>query len=213
MKKESQLLKNVGKVFEIFRKLINAVLERNGSDDDVLKFLSDDKLVGQIADVLMGTHEITLKAQQIIHIDRSKPFDLAKFIGTSWSIEEEDSRSLELTEIDLNMVQFEDMLKSSESRIKGEDKLKRLKKAGHVRLDTRIFQTLWEDQALIPKSWKEKIGGNTRYIFFDGTVLRNPYGNRCVLCLYWYHGQWRWDYGWLDSAWYAYFPSVVLASN
>lgn len=54
MKTESKILKDLGKMFEIFKKLINAVLDRGGSDENVLKLLSDDNLVGRVADMLVG---------------------------------------------------------------------------------------------------------------------------------------------------------------
>jgi len=149
---------------------------------------------------------------RIITIDRTAPFDLVKFLGQDWAIDEQDERSLALTQVDLANVQLEHMLKKSESRIKGEEKLKRLKKAGHIRLDAKVFQTLWENQALIPESWKEKTDGCTTFIFFDGTVLRCPDGRRDVLSLCWGGGQWYWNGRWLGRDWHVYGPSAVLAS-
>ena len=110
---------------------------------------------------------------QVIKIDRTKLFNPTDFIGAGWMIDEpQDEKSLALNELDLAKVRFETMLKAiGESSVAGEEKLKRLKEANHTRLDARIFQILWENQQLIPESWKEKINGNTRYIFFDGTIL------------------------------------------
>lgn len=150
----------------------------------------------------------------IIPIDRTTPpFNPTEFIGKDWKIVEEDERSLALAEINLDEVQFESMLNEGEASVKGETKLERLKSAGHIRLDAKIFQILWENQQLIPESWKEKINGNTRYIFFDGTVLFHPDGSRNVLYLYWGDGRWRWSYDWLSLDWRVNDPSVVLASN
>jgi hypothetical protein len=149
---------------------------------------------------------------KIVKVDRSSPFDPAKFIGKGWTIEEQDERSLALSEVDLTKVRFEDMLKSGENSIQGEEKLNRLKKAGHIRLDAKFFQTLWENRQMISASWKEKIGGNIRYIVFDGTVLRNSPGNRYVLCLYWDGDIWIWNYCWLGNDWGDDGPSAVLAS-
>jgi len=149
----------------------------------------------------------------IIPIDRTVSFNPAEFISKSWSIAEEDERSLALAEINLDEVCFESMLNEGETSVKGEAKLERLKAAGHTRLDAKIFQTLWEDQQLIPESWKEKIDGKTRYIFFDGTILLRPGGRRCILCLYWSGGWWSWDSYWLGDGWDANDPSAVLASK
>lgn len=148
-----------------------------------------------------------------IEIDRSRPFDPASFIGKGWAIEEQDERSLALAEIDLTAVRFETMLKPKESSVDGETKLERLKAAGHIRLDAGVFEALWDNQSLIPESWKRDEGGNIRFIYFDGTVLRAPDDHRYVLFLYWLDGQWHWLYNWLEFDWYADGPSAVLASR
>lgn len=162
--------------------------------------------------LLQGSVSLTLVVPPVITIDRTKPFDPAEFIDKGWKIEEEDERSLVLTEVDLTKTLFETCLREGENRIQGEKKLARLKEAGHIRLDAKVFLTLWQNQHLIPESWKEKIGGNIRYIFFDGTILRRPDGYRYVLYLCWGEGEWRWYYCWLGHDWHAFVPSLVLAS-
>jgi len=142
----------------------------------------------------------------VMIIDRTTPFNPAEFIGDSWTIEEEDKRSLALTEVDFDEIRLETTLKKGETSINGEEKLKRLEKAGHIRLDAKVFQTLWKDKTLIPESWK-KMDGYT--IYFNGTILRGPNGSRCVLCLYWSGGEWRWDYCWLALDWDDCSPSAV----
>lgn len=167
----------------------------------------------QFTQFLRNGGKVIVGKPTIIPIDRDIPFNPAEFIGKDWKIAEEDERSLALAEVNLDDVQFEDMLESGETSIKGEAKLERLKSAGHIRLDAKIFQTLWENQQLIPESWKEKINGNTRYIFFDGTILLSPVGRRRVLFLYWNDGGWRWNCRWLVYGWGAGYPSAVLASK
>jgi hypothetical protein len=138
----------------------------------------------------------------------------ASFIGPGWSIaaDETDSRSMALTELDLNKVRLVTMLNEGEKYIGGEEKLRRLKSSDYIRLDADIFLTLWENQHLIPESWKEKVNGNIRYIFFDGTVLRDSDGNGCVRFLCWDGGQWDWNVYWLGNDWNENYPSAVLAS-
>lgn len=165
---------------------------------------------------------------KVILIDRSEPFDPATFkgLGKGWLIwkgpidgdglkgeEEQDARSLALTELDLTKVRFETGLKSGEGSIKGEAKLARLKEAKHVRLDAKVFLTLWENQHLIPLQWKEKTNGNTTYVFFNGTVLRDSNGDRYVLYLFWDVGEWVWNYRWLENDQRVSDPSAVLASE
>lgn len=183
-------------------------------DCDILQRVIDDPCeAGKHFTVfLKNGGRVIVGEPKIIPIDRSKRFNPAKFIDEGWKIEEEDERSLALTEIDLTAVRFESMLKDGENRVQGEEKLARLKTAGHIRLDARIFQTLWENQHLIPARWKEQTNGNTTYLFFDGTILRSPRGFRCVRCLYWSGGQWHWLYSWLGNDWGVNSPSAVLAS-
>lgn len=152
-------------------------------------------------------------ATSIINIVRGS-FNPAEFIGAGWNIitDETDARSIALTELDLTKVQQMTMLKDGETFIQGEEKLKRLKASDYIRLDADIFLTLWENQHLIPESWKEKVNGNTRYIFFDGTILRISDGDRCALCLYWGGGAWSWFVSWLDNGWLGNNPSAVLVS-
>ncbi len=167
----------------------------------------------QFTAFLRNGGKVLVGEPKVITINRGR-FNPAEFIGQGWSIitEETDTRSTTLTELDLTKVQQVTMLKDGETYVKGEEKLKRLKKSGNIRLDADIFHTLWENQHLIPESWKEKVGGNTRYIFFDGTVLRLSDGSRYVLCLCWRGGAWGWDVRWLDRGWYDGSPSAVLAS-
>lgn len=149
----------------------------------------------------------------IIHIPRNR-FNPTKLLGQGWSIiaDETDTRSIALTELDLTKVQFVTMLKDGASCINGEEKLKRLKASDYIRMDADIFLMLWENQCLIPESWKEKVNGNTRFIHFDGTILRSPGGDRCVLYLCWDGGAWGWSAVWLGSGWNGGNPSAVLAS-
>lgn len=170
------------------------------------------QVLNAIGAFLKNGGRVIVGEPKVIPIDRTSAFGPVAFIGDGWSIVEEDERSLKLSEVDLTKVNFETMLKDRESSVMGEEKLKRLKDAGHIRLDAKVFQTLWENQHLIPASWKEPIGGNTIYVFFDGTILRDLSGDRCVLCLYWDGGEWNWHYFWLGLMWFAVRPSAVLAS-
>jgi hypothetical protein len=178
------------------------------------KVIDNPRTVGQQFTLfLKNGGKVVLGSPSTFLIDRGSRFSpTAFFKEQGWQIVEEDKRSLALTEIDLSKVLFEMMLKEGETVITGEEKLKRLKASNHIRLDAKIFLALWENQYLIPESWKEKVNGNVRYIFFDGTILRHPDGIRCVLCLSWYAGRWHWYYRWLDYDWDVISPSAVLAS-
>ena len=181
----------------------------------MIQYIPDSTLIVRTA-VSQSTHflERTMSAKtevsSVIPINRSKKFNPTKFTGERLMIEEQDERSLALTEVDLTSIRFELMLDQGETWVRGEKKLTRLEAAGHIRLDAWIFQTLWENQHLIPSSWKERTNGNRTFIYFDGTVLRGPDDRRFVLCLFWGDGQWNWQCPWLGCEWSVSDPSAVL---
>lgn len=136
--------------------------------------------------LLKGWNKVVTSPPGILKIDRTTPFNPKKFIGEIWEIEEEDRRSLALTEVDLTKVCLESYLGHLGGPITGEENLVRAKEMKDIRLDAKIFQSLWENSQLIPESWRKKY-----LIFFDGTVLRSLGGSCCVLCLRWSGGQWH----------------------
>ncbi len=125
----------------------------------------------------------------LINRGLSNPID---FLGEGWEIvgEETDNVSKTITRLDLSHVQLVTMLNHDETFLNGEERLKRLKSLRLIRLDLDIFHTLLENQHLIPESWKKKVNGNHRFIYFEGTILQNLNGNRYALCLYWGRGRW-----------------------
>lgn len=166
-----------------------------------------------------------MKGLNVLTIDRAKPFDPAKFIGSDWTIwrgpkngsglegeEEQDTRSLKLAEVDFAKVLFTACLKDGESVITGEEKLVRHIVAKHIRLDAKVGQTLFEEKDQATLNWLYatfKIG----WFEFPGTVLRFSSGHRCFLGLYRVgSGQWSWRCHWLVLARDASSPSAVLAS-
>ena len=153
-----------------------------------------------------------LSVSRIITVDRARPFNPVELLGPGWTIDEQDKWALSLNRIDLANVRLEHMLKENETGITGEERLKRVKKAGHIRLDAKVFQKLWENQKLIPESWKEKTDGYTNFIFFDGTILRNPLGDRCALYFHWDDSRWSSGHVWLEEDRYVDYPSAVITS-
>ncbi len=151
-----------------------------------------------------------LTPAKIIDIERKKLFDPVQFMHhRGLEIAEQDERSVMLEKIDVSKIALVSMLRT-DIVITGNEHLKRLKKAGHIRLDARIFQTLWENQELIPESWK----GTTdvaKHIFFDGTILKNQFG-KYVVGMFWDRdNRWNWTYCRLDlGGWRSEDVSAVL---
>jgi hypothetical protein len=78
--------------------------------------------------------------------------------------------------------------------------------------NANVLDYLYANPHLIPEEWKKDEQGNTRYIFFWGTVYRGSGGDLCVRCLYWGGGGWGWLGDWLDDDWRGNFPAAVSAS-
>jgi hypothetical protein len=140
---------------------------------------------------------------------------------------DQDERSLRITVLDVSKIQLKTMFVATKKQfsIPGEEKLKRLKEAGYIRLDFWIFMAFWrnrknrkkrffrkEIRALIPEEWKK-----VKAICFDGTLLKTPYNKRVVPCLYWNPEieKWRWILYEVNGGWYGHvnFPSAVIAVN
>lgn len=136
------------------------------------------------------------------------------FVGRDWKeiAEETDMGAEALTELDLSKVRFVTTIMEGETTVNGEERLKRLKASGQVRLGGKAFMACWNNRRLLPESWKKDESGNTRYITFDGLTLQNPSGYRYVLCLYWDGSEWHWDYHWLDNDFSTHGRSAVIAS-
>ncbi len=82
-----------------------------------------------------------------------------------------------------------------------------------VVLNANILDALYENQHLIPEDWKRDDKGNVRYIFFWGTIYRNPETDSLyVRCLYFNDGAWHRFYYWLDIDWDDNSPAALLAS-
>ncbi len=175
---------------------------------------------------LKNRAQVLIGKIETIPVDRTTPFNPTEFIGAGWTIwkgpangnglegeEEQDMRSLALTTLDVTHLRLETTLKGGETSIVGEEKLKRFTAMTDViRLDLGIFQTFWRNQLLIPERFKAKTNGNTTYVFCDGTVLRSPCGNRCVLYFCWRDDTREWIRGCgvgLDVRFKANSPSAV----
>jgi hypothetical protein len=137
-----------------------------------------------------------------------KKFD-TKFLGENWKIEEDNKMST----LDLSDITLINTLKVSEKYISGEQNLERLKNQNTISLNANAFRYFWENQDKMPKDWSEKVDGNILFIYFWGTIFRDPDGNRFVLCLSRFEGWWYWLTPWLGYDWDRSDPSVALASS
>lgn len=78
-------------------------------------------------------------------------------------------------------------------------------------LNANVLDYLLKNTRLIPEDWKEDEKGNTRYIFFWGTIYRYSDGDLCVRFLFWGGDAWDWSNRWLDDGWDGFGPAAVRA--
>jgi hypothetical protein len=143
------------------------------------------------------------------------PFDPVTLIGLDWEViaDEHDKRNDGVTEVDFNAVDFPTCLKEDESRVTGEDKLKRLKASGQILYGANAFMGTWKDyqsrkeNSVLETLFRTK---GITYLDFFGDVLLSPSGDRFVLyfCRL-VDGGWLWRYNWLGNALSAKIRSVV----
>ena len=160
-----------------------------------------------------------------------KALNPAKLIGTGWTFwkgpasgngkEGEDDCVKEKDIVDFEQIVIETHLKEKETSILGEEKMKRARAGKNQQLGVKAFLALWNDYQVKKTEGKpedsvlEKLRKSGRIgtvIYFFGSTLRDPDGDRNVLYLCFDSGEWVWDYGWLDDHWHADGPSVALAS-
>jgi len=79
-------------------------------------------------------------------------------------------------------------------------------------LNANVLDYLLANPHLIPEEWKADGNGNTRYIFFWGSIYRRSNGDLCVRCLYWGGDGWRWSRYWLGRGWRGRDPAALVAS-
>lgn len=181
---------------------------------------------GNIDRLLRGELKFILEVVNImVTINRAVPFDPA-FIGKGWTIwrgpadgnglegdEQQDARSLALTEVDFTRARFETSLLAGEKIVVGEQRLCRLQKANFICADAKIGQTLYEEPGQKTLRWLYE---THRVTWFElpGTILRAPCGFRAFLGLgRGGGGRWDWYCPWLGDARDAGAPALAFASS
>lgn len=79
-------------------------------------------------------------------------------------------------------------------------------------LNANLLDALMDNSHLIPENWKKDENGNTRFIFFWGTIYRGASGGLFVRFLYFRGGAWRSSYYRLDCGWDGSNPAALRAS-
>ena len=144
---------------------------------------------------LVGNHEINTD------ITPNMPFDGAKI--------EKHGRAGKIV-LDFSKINLYLSEKQKTGSIIGHDLRKELE--GKKAMNACVLDYLLANPHLIPEDWKKDSKGNTRFIFFWGTIFRLTSDNLYVRCLCWYGGKWQSVYNWLGSRWGVNDPAAVSAS-
>lgn len=124
------------------------------------------------------------------------------FVPPGWQVEEHQTGA----EFEWNPSKISFYLSEQQEGkvIRGHELRKELQ--GKPVLNANVLDWLLANPQHIPAEWKGK------WIFFWGTIYRDPSGNLFVRCLDWDGGQWDWYCCWLGDVWGADRPAAVFAS-
>ncbi len=153
-----------------------------------------------------------LEPSLVLKINRNKYFNsIDTFPGlTIWKgtvdkfdlegQDEQDKRSLTISEIDFAKVNFKHHLLGKEPYITGEVALTRAKESGEIRLDPAIGESLWLDyETKKKKSVLEAIFLTKKVKWFEllTPLCGDSIDSRCTLCFYRDGSRWHRSYNWL----------------
>lgn len=177
------------------------LLDRLGvGREDLKRFRkSSSRLKAEVAKLIKGTGT----SGHIIDCDA------APFVPDGWKVEEHKKDGK--LDFDASQVLFHlaDGQKGGKS-IEGNKLRKEL--ANMPVMNANVLDYLLANPDLIPDEWKADESGNTRYIFFWGTVYRYSDGDLYVRCLCWSGDGWRWGDYWLGHDWNGDYPAALRAS-
>jgi hypothetical protein len=184
---------------EIIRRINDGTL----SYDDAMKLLQGFIIEARPSylGVLKGTHEIKMVKHCI-------DCDAGPFVPDGWKVEEH--QKMGNIKFDPSKIDFYLSQKQKNGRIEGNKLREELK--GKKVLNANVLDYLLKNPQIIPEEWKKDEKGNTRFIFFWGTIYRDSYGGLCVRYLYWFVVRWDWGHNWLGIDFSDHNLSAVLAS-
>ena len=139
---------------------------------------------------------------EIKAIEHAVDFSADPFMPDGWSVEEHQKGKVAKLErkgddLYLDGKKIEFWLSSEQKRGVITGNILRAKLKGKPVLNANLLDHLLKNPHLIPEAWKKDENGNTRYIFFWGTIYRDADGSIYVCYLYWNGVGWGWLFLWL----------------
>ncbi len=186
---KSALLSGGGKMWELYQLIINAVLERGGSDEDVERFRKDRRLIGKFADLIVSSTKPTIVPTIII--DPAKPFVREMARESGWKLKKEIVYEPGAVKLD-----FIELLYPGEQAVNGTEMARRADELCAVlgQKHAEAFMTQYE-------CWAPPVG--VLYATFPGTVWEGKSGYLYVPCLGWDGRRWHLSFRWLDRQWHS----------
>ncbi|MFA6404756.1 MAG: hypothetical protein WCW03_02040 [Candidatus Paceibacterota bacterium] len=191
---------------------IEHALNRNGFQSlEEVKALTVGDFLGRVRGVQLGLYEIK-------PIEHAIDLGADPYLPDGWKVEEHQSGKVAKLEcrgddlyLDGKKIEFWlSKLQKKGNAIRGNDLRKELAKQRV--LNANVLDYLLKNPHLIPEAWKKDENGNTRYIFFWGTIYRGADDDLYVRCLRWGGGRWGWNCRWLDNDFRGLDPAAVSAS-
>ena len=182
---------------------LKAAFRRGDWTNADIKRACEGDLLARFRDVVRGYGQINITEHVIVDCD-VKPFT-----PDGWKLEEHKKGGQ--LKLDLSKVRLHLSPNQTNGKvIQGNNLRKEL--ANEPVLNANVLDYLLAHPELIPEDWKRDEKGNTRYIFFWGTIYRSSDGSLFVRYLYFKDGSWDWSDSWLGYGWRDDNPSAQLAS-
>ncbi len=191
---------------------LKVAFARNGWTEALIDKACEGDSLGQFRKVLQGHATITV-VEHVIDCDADP------FLPNGWKVEEHQKGgqfkwdpSNHLS--NLPILYLDEKGQRNGKSIEGNKLREKLAKdlVKGALLNANVLDYLLANPHLIPEEWKKDEKGNTRYIFFWGTVYRLSDGYLCVRYLCWDVSRWYWGSHWLDDDWGDGDPAAVRAS-
>lgn len=168
----------------------------------------EEKLAGSEGSMWLEAFKRFLRKENPWPVRRLIDGDALPYILNNWKIEEH--RKGGQLDFDPRKVKFHLDDTQKTGTIGGHELRKKL--VGLPVMNACVLDHLLDNTNLIPDEWKVDEQGQTRFIYFWGTIYRDSGGNLYVRFLFLDDGYWNWHYSWLDDGFDDQDPAAILAS-
>ena len=192
------------------------VRDENGEEISVEALLNKHDGVGGARQFLRGNVEITVVKHTVdLSVPPRLPFDIAEVVKhegegvVEIELRSDDNLYINGKKVVLHLSERQ----KDDKRIVGHELLQELESGEQVLLNSNVLDYLYDHSELFPKHWKKDENGDTRNIFFWGSIFRNPAdGSLYAHYLFWDSGYLFRRYRWLGFGWDRQDPSACIAS-